>query len=46
MKTAAMILGIGNPKAFLRKIMDMQREMEESKPAAKGKDEKFDMNML
>jgi len=26
--------------------MDMQREMEESKPAAKGKDEKFDMNML
>jgi len=45
-ETAAMILGIGNPKAFLRKIMDMQREMEESKPAAKGKDEKFDMNML
>jgi len=45
-ETAAMILGIGNPKAFLRKIMDMQREMEELKPAAKGKDEKFDMNML
>lgn len=45
-ETAAMILGIGNPKAFLRKIMDLQREMEESRPATKGKDEKFDMNTL
>jgi len=45
-ETAAMILGIGNPKTFLRKIMDLQREMEESKPTTKGKDEKFDMNTL
>ncbi|WP_018963025.1 signal recognition particle protein [Coprothermobacter platensis] len=44
-ETAAMILGIGNPKSFMRKIMELQQEMED-KPSAKGKEEKFDMSML
>jgi signal recognition particle subunit SRP54 len=44
-ETAAMILGVGNPKAFMRKMMELQQDME-TKVTTKGKEEKFDMNVM
>lgn len=44
-ETAAMILGIGNPKLFLRKLGELEQQLAQKTTSA-STEEKFDMNTL